>query len=131
MSPATAALLRATAALVAHAQARPTDAAGIARLRLVRGKAEVAWVQDGCPDLPSGTERPTVMPADVGKGADEEKDWTRETIEVELRRATEKAYLLDAGDGAFWCPRSVVEGGEALVNPGDMDTVSVPRWVLP
>lgn len=131
MNPSTAALLRATAALVTHAQARPTDAAGIARLRLARGKAEVAWVQDGCPNLPSGTERPTVMPADVGKGADEEKDWTRVSVEVELRRATDKAYLLDAGDGAFWCPRSVTDGAEDLVNPGDMASVYLPRWVMP
>lgn len=130
MSPETATLLRATAALVTHAQARPTDADTLTRLRKARGAAEVAWVQAGTPDLPSGAPRPTVMPEHVGKG-DEDKDWSREELDVELRRATDKAFLLDAGDGAFWCPRSVVDGAEDLVNPGDMATVRVPRWVLP
>jgi hypothetical protein len=71
------------------------------------------------------------MPADVGKGADEEKDWTYITVEVECKREAEKALLLDAGDGAFWCPRSVISGCEHIDGPGDIGTVTVPRWVMP
>lgn len=128
MNPATAALLRAIADLTSYAQAHPTDTAGIARLRQAKGKAEVAWTQAGSPDLPSETPRPAVMPADVGRG-DDGKDWTRTEIDVEVKRATEKALLLDGGDGEFWCPRSLLTGD--VDAPGDVATVTVPRWVLP
>ena len=62
LNPATIALLRALADLTSHAQAHPTDAAGIARLRQAKGKAEVAWTQAGSPHLPSRAPPPPPPP---------------------------------------------------------------------
>jgi hypothetical protein len=131
MSPATAALLRAVAALASHAQGHPTDAPGIRLRSVARSKAEAAWVQAGSPDLPPDGPRPAVMPEGVGK-VEEEKDWTPVTVLVEVKRVTEKAYLLDPGDGAYWCPKSVVRESEPdFPDVGDVATMTVPRWVLP
>jgi hypothetical protein len=131
MSPATAALLRAVAALASHAQGHPTDAPGIRLRSVARSTAEAAWVQAGSPDLPPDGPRPAVMPEGVGK-VEEEKDWTPVTVLVEVKRVTEKAYLLDPGDGAYWCPKSVVRESEPdFPDVGDVATMTVPRWVLP
>lgn len=130
MNAETADLLRAVAALVNHAQARPTDGDGLTRLRKTRAAAEVAWVQAGSPDLPTGTAKPTAMPAGIGTGEPAEKDWTREDVEVEVKRLTERAALLDDGNRAFWCPLSVCDGAAEL-GEGGVGVVSVPRWVLP
>lgn len=130
MTLETATLLRAIATLVNHAQCRPTDGDGLTRLRKARAAAEQAWVQAGSPDLPGGTDKPTAMPAGIGTGAPTDKDWTREAIEVEVKRRTDRGILIDAGDGGFWCPLSVCEGADDL-GDGDVGTVRVPRWVLP
>ena len=130
MTAETTTLLRAIAVLVNHAQARPTDGDGLTRLRKARAAAEVAWVQAGSPDLPTGPAKPTAMPAGIGTGDPADKDWTREDVEVEVKRRTERGILLDAGDGAFWCPLSVCEGATEL-GEGGVGVVSVPRWVLP
>lgn len=127
MHPETTTLLRAIAALVNHAQARPTDGDGLTRLRKARGAAEVAWVQAGSPDL-TGAAKPTAMPAGIGTGDPADKDWTREEIEVEVKRRTERGILLDAGDGAFWCPLSLCDGADAI-DDGGVGVVRVPRWV--
>lgn len=133
MSPHTEALLRAVAALVNHAQARPLDGDGLGKLRAARGRAEVAWVQAGSPDLPAGVGRPSVVPAALvlPRNDGDDKDWTRVPVECELLATTERALLLDAGEGRFWCPRSVVDGAEALVVKGDVAEVMIPRWLLP
>lgn len=125
MNPATSALLRAVAALASHAQASPTDSAGIARLRVAQGKAAKQWTDAGSPDL-TDAPKPAVISHECGK-VDESKDWTMVSLDVEVKRATEKAMLLSDGDGEFWCPRSVLAGD--VDNEGDIGTVSVPRWV--
>jgi hypothetical protein len=130
MSPATAALLRAVADLASYAQGHPTDSAGIRGRAQARSRAEAAWVQAGSPDLSGETPRPAVMPAGVGR-VEEEKDWTPTSMVVEVKRVTERALLLDAGDGEFWCPRSLVRADEDIDAGGDIGAVTVPRWVLP
>jgi hypothetical protein len=135
MNPATATLLRAVAALASHAQGHPTDAPGIRLRSVARSKAEAAWVQAGSPDLPPDGPRPAVIPrVDPRERQAEEaaKDWTPVTVLVEVKRVTEKAYLLDPGDGAYWCPKSVVrESDPDFPDVGDVATMTVPRWVLP
>ena len=129
MNPATADLLRAIAALASHAQAHPTDAAGIGKLRTGRAKAEAAWIQAGSPDLPASEPKPAVRAPPLPADSNGEKDWTREGVDVEVTRTTEKAVLLSDGDREFWCPRSLIDGGDTLAL-GDVDTLSVPRWIL-
>jgi hypothetical protein len=131
MNPATATLLRAVAALASHAQGHPTDAPGIRLRAVARSKAEAAWVQAGSPDLPPDGPRPAVMPEGVGR-VEEEKDWTRVSVLIEVKRVTEKALLIDTGDGPFWCPKSLIADADPPEpDVGDVATMSVPRWVLP
>lgn len=132
MNPSTAALLRAVADLASYSQGHPTDSKGISFRVQARNKAATAWVQAGCPDLPTGTPRPAVIAPGTGRVDDDgEKDWTRTEIMVEVKRVTEKAFLLDAGDGAFWCPRSIASSEDRMAEPGDIARVILPRWVLP
>lgn len=127
MAPETATLLRAVADLASYAQGHPTDSTGIRLRAQGRSRAEAAWVAAGSPDL-TNAPRPAVIPKGTGH-VDEDKDWTPVSILVEVKRATDKALLLDAGDGGFWCPRSIVTGD--LDREGDIDTATLPRWVLP
>lgn len=129
MSPSTATLLRAIAALAAHARSAPTDAKGIARHREARNRAEAAWLADGAPDLPADQPKPPPLATFCARTEPAEKDWARVTIDVEVRKSTEKAVLLSDGERDFWCPRSVVPNGDDLAD-GDVVAVSVPRWVL-
>ena len=129
MSPATTTLLGAIAALAAHARANPTAAKGIARLREARNRAEAAWLDAGTPDLPADQPKPPPLATFCARTETAEKDWSRVTLDVEVRRSTEKAVLLSDGEREFWCPRSVVPNGDDLAN-GDVAAVSIPRWVL-
>lgn len=136
MSPETQALLRAVAELASYAQGHPTDSKGIALRTQARNRASVAWTQAGSPDL-EGAPRPAVIAPGTGRVDDAEKDWTPVEVLVEVKRVTEKAYLLDAGEalgpsGTFWCPKAVIrEADPTFPDVGDVATMSVPRWVLP
>ena len=109
MNPLTAEFLRASAALAVHAQAHPTDADGLRLRRVARNRAETAWAQAGAPDAPANAPTPTVV--------------------VEVARVTEKALLLRDGEREFWCPRTLIAGGDDL-NPGDVCEASIPMWVV-
>lgn len=133
MSPETQKVLRTIADLAEYAQAHPTDSKGIQFRTVARNKAAMAWTQAGSPDL-QGT-KPLVVQPGTGRvdARDEQKDWTPVRVLVEVKRTTEKALLLDDGDGhAFWCPRSLIGADDDdLREVGDVGTASLPRWVLP
>jgi hypothetical protein len=134
MNPATEHLLRAVAAVASYAQAHPTDGPKIRLLKVAQGKAEATWIASGSPDLPDGP-RPAIIPAARRTGvavADEDKDWTRVRVLAEVKRMSERAYLLDQGDGAFWCPKALLfESDVDFPEVGDVVTAEIPRWVLP
>lgn len=141
MSPETAAMLRAIAATASHAQASPTDSAGIRARKQAQGRAEAAWVAAGSPDLPAEEPRPLSgtftcrreAPAHAFVGSDDPKDWTREEVAVEVLTVTDRAFRFTDGGRAFWCPRSVVgvvDGQEQPENVGDFVIVTVPRWAM-
>lgn len=133
MNPLTAEFLRASAALAVHAQAHPTDADGLRLRRVARNRAETAWAQAGAPDAPANAPTPTCAPSFTARpktdSEDGEKDWTPITVVVEVARVTEKALLLRDGEREFWCPRTLIAGGEDL-NPGDVCEASIPMWVV-
>lgn len=131
MSPETQRVLRAIAELAEYAQAHPTDAKGIQIRTQARNKAAMAWTQAGSPDY-DGT-KPLVVQPGTGRSEpkDEDKDWTRVRVLVEVKRTTEKALLLDQSDEPFWCPRSLIDAEDDDLQVGDVGTVSLPRWVLP
>lgn len=138
VDPATADLLRATAALVRHVQASPTEAKRTALLRQARAAAEARWLAAGCPDLPlaGGEVRPSRLPDRVVRppGGDEDKDWTPTTVTVEVRSVRERAVLLGTDDAEGWAPRSLCwlpgtrEVAEVAV--GDLVEVDLPRWLV-
>lgn len=134
MNPLTANFLRAAAALATHAQANPTDVAGLRARREARNRAEAAWAQAGAPDAPPGSPMPTLAPDFVARVAgrhagEEEKDWARVPALVEVQRVTEKALLLRDGRREFWCPRSLLTSETELI-VGAVADIELPAWVL-
>lgn len=136
IAPATANLLRATAALVRHAQANPTEAKRTATLRQARAVAERQWLDAGCPDLPLHTGEVPPMrppaPCATPPGGDD-RDWTPVVATVGVREVRERALLLATDDTAAWVPRSLCWAPgthqPADIEEGDIVDVSLPRWL--
>lgn len=46
-------------------------------------------------------------------------------IACELRHETDRAYLVDTGEGPIWLPKSQVE----YYKEGTLETVTMPTWL--
>lgn len=136
IDPTTADLLRATAALVRHVQANPTEAKRTATLRQARAGAERRWLEAGCPDLPlRDDEAPPMRPPApcVVPPGDDDRDWSPVTVTVEIDRVSEKALMVRTDDVTAWAPRSLCwlpgTRDPVEVEAGDIIDMDVPRWL--
>lgn len=132
MDALTERMLVAIAALADLARLSPLATKEIAAARTLRAKAEAAWVEAGCPDLPAGAPAAAPLPPAPAKH-EHEKDWSRVAVLCDVLRETEKAVLLNDGEREYWCPRSLIKGedrdGEDLT-VGDCFELSLPAWVV-
>jgi len=137
--PTTQALLRASADLVRHCQARPTDTRGIRRLRGAQAAATTAWLNEGCPDLEDEAKPipPKVLKrsaaSEVREG--ESKDWTPFDTCLEVVKLRDKSALVDDGDVTCWVPRKLIwELNSSSIPLQDLEAgglydCSLPVWL--